>query len=79
MASVEQELRDALTRFMRAAAKKDRESVATALARVTQLQQRLGPDAAPMLRHYLERRSYQKALDYLNSGQPETETPSCGH
>ncbi len=79
MASVEQELRDALTRFMRAAAKKDRESVAAALARVTQLQQRLGPDAAPMLRHYLERRSYQKALDYLNSGQPETETPSCGH
>ncbi|MGO9527781.1 MAG: hypothetical protein ACLPT4_02480 [Verrucomicrobiia bacterium] len=79
MAGVEQELRDALTRFMRAAAEKDRESVAMALARVTELQQRLGPDAAPMLRHYLERRSYQKGLDYLNSGQPETETPSCGH
>jgi hypothetical protein len=79
MTTVEQELRDALTRFMRAAAEKDREAVATALARVTELQQRLGPDAAPMLRHYLERRSYQKALDYLNSGQPETETPQCGH
>ncbi len=42
MATVEQELRDALTRFMRAAAEKDREAVATALARVTELQQRLG-------------------------------------
>jgi hypothetical protein len=79
MATVEQELRDALTRFMRAAAEKDGEAVATALARVTELQQRLGPDASPMLRHYLERRSYQKALDFLNSGRPETETPQCGH
>ena len=79
MTTVEQELRDALTRFMRAAAEKDREAVATALARVTGLQQRLGPDASPMLRHYLERRSYQKALDHLNSGRPETETPQCGH
>jgi hypothetical protein len=79
MAAVEQELRDALTRFMRAATEKDREVVATALARVTELQQRLGPDASPMLRHYLERRSYQKALDHLNSGRPETEAPSRGH
>jgi hypothetical protein len=63
---------------MRAAAEKDREAVATALARVTELQKRLGPDAPEMLRHYLERRSYQKALDYLNSGRPETETPQCG-
>jgi hypothetical protein len=79
MGAVEQELRDVLTRFMQAAAEKDRESVATALARVTELQKRLGPDAPEMLRHYLERRSYQKALDFLNSGRPETETPSCGH
>ncbi len=79
MTVVEQELRGALTGFMRAAAEKDREAVATALARVTELQHRLGPDASPMLRHYLERRSYQKALDHLNSGQPETETPQCGH
>jgi plasmid stability protein len=79
MASVEQELRDALTRFMRAAAQKDKEALATALGRVTELQKRLGPDAPEMLRHYLERRSYQKALEFLNSGRPETETPQCGH
>lgn len=79
MSVVEQELRDALARFMRAAADKDRKAVATALARVTELQQQLGSEAPEMLRHYLERRSYQKALEFLNSGRPETEKPQCGH
>lgn len=79
MATIEQELRDELTRFMQAAADKDREAVATALTRVTELQKRLGPDTPEMLRHYLERRSYQKALDLLNTGRSETERPQCGH
>ena len=79
MSVVEQELRDALAKFMRAAADKDRKAVATALARVTELQQQLGPEAPEMLRHYLERRSYQKALEFLNSGnQPETRTRQGG-
>ncbi|HTS18978.1 MAG TPA: hypothetical protein VMP11_15500 [Verrucomicrobiae bacterium] len=76
---VEQELREALTRFMQAAAASDREAISVSLARVTELQQRLGPDAPEMLRHYLDRRSYQKALDFLNSGRPQTKTPQCGH
>lgn len=79
MASIEQDLRDALTRFMRAAAQRDKETVTAALGHVTELQKRLGPDAPEMLRHYLERRSYQKALELLNSGRPETEPPQCGH
>ncbi len=79
MTTVEQELRDALAKFMRAAADKNKAVVAATLARVTELQQQLGADAPPMLRHYLERRSYQKALDFLNAGRPETETPRCGH
>lgn len=79
MGTVEQELRDALARLMRAATTKDREAIAKALARVTELQGRLGVDGPEMLRHYLERRSYQKALDFLNSGRPEAETPQCGH
>ena len=79
MATIEQELRDALTGFMQAVGEKDREAVAKALARIAELQKRLGPDAPEMLRHYLERRSYQKALDLLNTGRPETERPQCGH
>ncbi len=71
-------LRAALAEFMSAAAARDRKKVAAALARIAELEQRLGPDADTMLRHYLERRSYQKALDFLNSGRPESETPQCG-
>jgi hypothetical protein len=79
MTTVEQELHGALAKFMRAVADKNQPAVTATLARVTELQQQLGTDAPPMLVHYLERRSYQKALDFLNSGQPETETPQCGH
>ena len=79
MATVEEELREALGHFMRAAADKNQPVVAATLARVTELQRQLGADAPAMLVHYLERRSYQKALDFLSSGRPETETPQCGH
>jgi hypothetical protein len=79
MTSVEQKLREALTGFMRAASEKDSAAIAEALAEITEWQQKLNPDTDPMLRHYLEKRSYQKALDFLNSGRPETETPRCGN
>ena len=75
---MEQGLREALEKLLGAAADKDREAVAIALARVTELQRRLGPEAPEMLRHYLERRSYQKALNFLNSGRPETSKLRCG-
>ena len=75
---MEQGLREALEKLLGAAADKDREAIAPALARVTELQRRLGSDAPEMLRHYLERRSYQKALDFLNSGRPDTSKPRCG-
>jgi hypothetical protein len=73
------EIRDALATFIAASATRDSAKIAAALRRITELQRQLGDDAHPMLRHYLERRSYQKALDLLNSGRPETETPQCGH
>ena len=76
MTTIEQQLREALVDFMRAAGQKG--EVGVALKRVTDLQAQLGADAPPMLRHYLERRSYQKALDFLNTGRSETDTPQCG-
>jgi hypothetical protein len=79
VATLEQELRDALQQFMRMTSSRQPDQIAGALNRILQLEQQLGSDAPPMLRHYLERRSYQKALDFLNSGLPETETPQCGH
>jgi hypothetical protein len=79
MPAGEQELRDALQQFMQTTSRRQSEQIAEALNRILQLEQQLGPDTPPMLRHYLERRSYQKALEFLNSGRPETETPQCGH
>jgi hypothetical protein len=79
MTNVEQELRGALSQFMETTSKRQPEQIGEALNRILQLEQQLSPDASPMLRHYLERRSYQKALDFLNAGHSETETPQCGH
>ena len=78
MTAVEQGLREALQQFMQPTSNRQAEQIAEALNRILQLEQQLGSDAPAMLRHYLERRSYQKALDFLNSGRPETETPQCG-
>ena len=78
MTAVEQGLREALQQFMQTTSNRQAEQIAEALNRILQLEQQLGSDAPAMLRHYLERRSYQKALDFLNSGRPETETPQCG-
>ncbi len=78
MTPAEQGLRDALQQFMQTTSRRQPEQIAEALDRILQFEQQLGSDAPPMLRHYLERRSYQKALDLLNSGRTETETPQCG-
>jgi hypothetical protein len=67
--TIEQQLREALEGFILASTTRDPVKVAGALTRVCDLEQQLGPEAPPMLRHYLERRSYQKALDYLNSAK----------
>jgi hypothetical protein len=77
--TMEHELREALRAFIAASASRDSAKIGVTLNRVLEFEQRLGSDTPEMLRHYLERRSYQKALDFLNAGRPETETPQCGH
>ena len=61
------ELRDALTAFMAASATRDSGQIGAALNRVLELEAQLPADAPPQLRHYLERRSYQKALEFLQT------------
>ncbi len=63
--SVEHRLRDALIEFLQAAPLRDPQRTAAALDRILELERQLGPEADPKLRHYLERRSYQKALEFL--------------
>ena len=42
-----------------------KESIIEDLEQIERLQQEVGTNAPPQLRHYLERRSYTKALDFL--------------
>ncbi len=67
------ELRKALTEFMAAAETKDAGKIVAALARITDCQRALGNKAHPQLRHFLENRSYRKALEFI-----EGETPAAG-
>ncbi len=68
------ELREALTAFMAASATRDPGQIGTALNRVLELEARLPADAPAQLRHYLERRSYEKALEFLIGEQPAAGT-----
>ena len=70
------ELKAALTQFVAAAATKDPAQIGPALNRVLECEARLGPETAAQLRHYLQRRSYQKALIFLGGGDPEA--GNCG-
>ena len=51
-------------------------AIARRLAAIDAAAQGLGPDAPTMLRHYLEKRSYAKALDFLE-GRDEAADPGC--
>ena len=42
-----------------------KESIIEDLEQIERLQQEVGRTVPPQLRHYLERRSYTKALDFL--------------
>jgi len=70
-----QGIREALQELMRVIESKDAQRLNAAMARLTQLQSQLGDDAPPMLKHYLDRRSYEKALAFLEMGKPTASHP----
>jgi hypothetical protein len=61
-----EQLREALTAFMAASGSRDAGQITAALNRVLELEAQLRADAPERLRHFLQRRSYQKALEFLN-------------
>lgn len=74
------DLKTTLTAMFDAIAKK--ENVADHLLKLDALQRAIAPTAPPQLRHFLERRSYVKALEYLQTGividdpnRPECDEP----
>ena len=48
-------------------------------ARLDQLAAQLPPDTAPDLRHYLHRKSYEKARLWLEGRDAENARGNCGH
>ena len=52
------------------------DNIAELVLNVDQRGQDIFKQAPPMLRHYIERRSYTKALDFLE-GQDESGVPNC--
>ena len=65
-----------LKEMMKAIDKGEGEAIVASLGRIDEIGQRLGADAPPMLRHYIEKRSYSKALDFLE-GRDESAAPNC--
>jgi hypothetical protein len=68
------ELRDSLTEFLSVTADTQlppderRARLTAALNRLLDLEKQLPPDADPNLKHYLARRSYTKAMEFLSTG-----------
>jgi len=54
----------------------DGPSLADQLRSIDQIKEELGSDIPLMLQHYLEKRSYAKALDFLE-GRDATVAPNC--
>jgi hypothetical protein len=61
------DLREALTAFMDASATREAGQIGAALKRIGELEAQLPADAPERLRHFLARRSYQKALEFLQN------------
>lgn len=60
------ELKKTLTSMFEAISKK--ENIVDHILKLDELQREIANTAPAQLRHFLERRSYEKALEYLNTG-----------
>ena len=71
------ELKDTLESLMSAISKK--ESIANLLVEISRLQTDIAPSYSPQLNHFLQNRSYAKALEYLSNGIviDDPDRPDC--
>ena len=71
------ELEEALERMI--ALIRDQAATSALMAQIQRLDELsagLGPETPPMLRHYMEKRGYPKALEFL-AGLDERKKPNC--
>lgn len=71
------ELYQTLKELMSFIQRGDGDGLRRCLERLDQQRDELGGDAPAMLRHYLDKRSYAKAVEFLESGDPESGRPRC--
>ncbi|MFT5090873.1 MAG: hypothetical protein ACI906_002006 [Candidatus Latescibacterota bacterium] len=71
----QQEVHAALQAMMQAIAEGSGD-IATRVREIDGLTQRMPNETPPMLRHYVERRSYAKALDFIE-GRDESVSANC--
>lgn len=76
MSATTQDLHRCLKDLMAAIAVGDGDALHRHLAAVDRQRDTLGDAAPAMLRHYLERRSYAKAIEFLE-GRDEAARPGC--
>jgi hypothetical protein len=83
MTNLERQLHDALAMLMQVSpdltGDERRARTGEALRLITALHAQLPANADPMLRHYLDQRSYQKAYNLLRTGTAESAKPQCDH
>ena len=73
---LQDQLHATLKEMMKAIDNGEGEAIVASVGKIDQIGHCLGADTPPMLRHYLEKRSYAKALDFLD-GRDEASEPGC--
>ncbi len=74
---MESQIKEALTRLLAAIKAADGQSIADEMARLDDFVERARPGLHPQLIHFLQNRSYAKALMFLG-GAEEIPTGVCG-
>ena len=70
-------LHTTLKDLMSAIAQGDGDGLRQHLTELDRQRDALGDEAPAMLRHYLEKRSYAKAIDFLEGRDEASATPNC--
>lgn len=73
---LQEDLHTTLKAMMAAISTGATESIVSHVQKIDEIGAAMGAATPPMLRHYLEKRSYTKALDFLE-GRDETAAPNC--
>jgi hypothetical protein len=70
----QKQLTDTLTQYFQAISDRDSKKIETMLHLLETLEKSAPADIAPELRHYLQRKSYRKAIEWIHATPAHTPT-----